>query len=61
MEDKALRSIPAQKWPPAPIRTMTLTSGFWSRAESAVGNSVKNSRDSALRKDGLFRALEEKR
>lgn len=34
---------------------MTAALGFWSREVKALGNSVKKSRERALRRDGRFR------
>lgn len=47
--------MPEQKCFPAPERTMTETSGFWSREDRAFGSSAKESRDRALSCDGLLR------
>lgn len=46
--------MPEQKCFPAPERMMTETSWFWSRDERALGNSMKKSRDKALRCDVLL-------
>lgn len=55
IEFRVLRSMPEQKWSPAPERMMTLALGFWSREDRALGNSEKKSRDRALRREGRFR------
>ncbi|KAJ0577228.1 hypothetical protein HanIR_Chr05g0233611 [Helianthus annuus] len=47
-EDMEVRSMPEQKWLPVPDKRMRATLGFWSRDDMALGNSVKNWRESAL-------------
>lgn len=55
IEFRVLRSMPEQKWSPLPERTITPTLGFRSRDVRALGNSMKKSRDRALRTEGRLR------